>query len=238
MDFFTIILLSSARAFGFMLSLPLGDAVSTLPRLAVSVVLGYALSASSDIPQGASTLLAGVEFAIGYILGYPFRFVTDLADLMGELLDAARGQTLASIIDPLNGPASSDLAAVMRLAACALALYCGALVSGCHALHLSYDMVPAAALPNIELLSSRTLVVASSVVSALAGSFITFVGAFIGVDLVAALCSRVCSHLSFGTLSHLAKFLILVIIAVALLVWWGQEVALFFSREMITAQPL
>lgn len=238
MDLFTSILLASARAFGFMLSLPLGDAVSTLPRLAVSAVLGYALSASSEIPQGASTAFAGMEFAIGYILGYPFRFVTDLSDLVGELLDAARGQTLASIVDPLNGPSASDLAAVMRLAACALALYCGALVSGSHALQLSYEMLPAGALPHVELLSARTLAVAGSVVSALAGAFVTFVGAFIGVDLIAVLCSRVCSHLSFGTLSQLAKFLILVFIGVALLVTWGHEVALFFSRKMISALPL
>jgi hypothetical protein len=98
--------------------------------------------------------------------------------------------------------------------------------------------MPPASIPGLEELSARALAFGAAVVGALGGAFVTFVGAFVAVDLIAALCARVCNHFSFGTVSHLAKLVALVVVGVVLFISWGEEVVGFLSRKMVTAEPL
>lgn len=238
MEISSQLVLASARTFGFMVSMPFGDAVSTLPRLLLSVILGAATTAQVADSSEASLLFVVGELAVGYVLGYPFRFVIDLADLLGELLDAARGQTVASIVDPLNGPSASDLAAILRLAGCALALHSGALTSGCHALQVSYSVIPISTFASLDLLSARVLSSSFALVGSLASTFVIFVGSFIVIDGVAALCAKVCNGLSFSTVAHLGKLIACAVLALISAYVWGNEVLTYFADAMLDVEPL
>lgn len=238
MDTAAYLMMASARTFGFMVSMPFGDAVSTMPRLFVSVILGSALTDGAGSMAEGGGMLVGREVAIGYILGYPFRFVTDVADLMGELLDAARGQTIASIMDPLNGPTASDLATIVRIAACALALHLGALSSGCRVLQLSYEVLPPSLCFDLLEISKRALANSGAFVGALLSAFISFVASFLAIDIIAAISARVCSHISFATVAQATKLLVLVGLGVLSMACWREEILSFFVGHVFTLSAL
>jgi type III secretory pathway component EscT len=224
-----VLAMTGARSFGFVLSLPLGEAMPVLSRLFLAVLIGAALAGPSFAVADSDFLLVGREFVIGYLLGYPFRFVTDIAEFFGELLDVARGQTIASIIDPLNGPSCSDLAAILRAWTCAIALQAGVLVSGCSALRRSFFALPPT--KHIEMTGWSAAVLKDSylLLEDLFLTFTLFVAAFVGIDLIAGLGAKVCSQLSFGTVGHLAKFMVLLFIGALSILYWEGEMVRFLS---------
>lgn len=217
------LLVPCTRAFAFVLSLPIADAVPGFPRFFIALLVGTALPDSDWGSSDGELILVGRELVIGYLLGYPFRFVSDISECLGELLDTARGQTIGSINDPLNGPSGSDLAVLLRCAACALALQGGALAFGVQALRVSLEILPPCHTLNLFAASRQVQLHCSEMLFALSTSFIIFVAAFAMVDVVAALCSRVCTHVSFSTTTQLAKFLTLIALTALSVVYWQGE---------------
>jgi type III secretory pathway component EscT len=215
----------TARCFGALAVLPGGDVLSVVPRLLLAVLLAAVMQQQhpdTGLTLGPAMLLR--ELGIGAALALPCRFAADIGEMLGELLDTARGQTVSSILDPMQGQAFSDLSAVLRTAFVAAVVHCGGLRAGCVALQRSYAVIPAAnsveltahgvsevllgSLPRILLLGSEALMVTG-----------VWLGAFVLIDVVAGLCARTCQGLSFATLSHLFKFLALMLMAAVVFDW-------------------
>jgi type III secretion protein T len=198
----------SLRAFGFLLALPFGDALNTFPRFFLAVGLGFVSVRVIDQPSDVQGISLIFEFVIGFLLGAPLRFVVDVSESIGEVIDTARGQTISAVIDPLHGQGSSDLSVLAKSGSLFFALVSGALEISLRgftevarvippgALSLSDGFVRAFSRSGIVIISEG-LMVAS-----------VWLGAFILVDLVCALASRLASGLSFTQTSGMVKMVI------------------------------
>jgi flagellar biosynthesis protein FliR len=107
------------------MALPLGDSVSWFPRLFLSGALSIALLPAVQHPADVTPYAVLSNLLVGFLLGAPLKLVVDVAEMCGELLDVARGQTVAAVNDPLNNPTSSDLATVARIGVTVLAIQWG-----------------------------------------------------------------------------------------------------------------
>jgi len=196
---------TSARIFGLFVGLPLGDALQTLPRLFISVLLALALGDSCKVSEYSSLLFLIPEFITGLIIAAPVRFLTESAEMFGELLDTARGQTIGSIVDPLNQQQSSDMAAFSRLVVLILSIQLGLLDRAVIAAAESYKVLQAGALFSSKMdLMSVALSGVSVVGIALRFSAVWLV-AYLLTDIASALLAKVSHGLNFTTTATLLK---------------------------------
>jgi flagellar biosynthesis protein FliR len=130
------------RCFGFILSLPFGEALQSFPRFFLAAGLAAALYSAAVVSSDVTPLSLIFNFAIGFMLGAPLRFVVDMSEMIGELIDTARGQTIASVIDPLHGQGGSNLAIISKSGAIACALSLGALEVSLGGLARSLQVIP------------------------------------------------------------------------------------------------
>ena len=204
------------RCFGFIVSLPLGDALSTVPRLFVALAFAIALSTHAHISGDIHPTSFIFEFVIGFILGAPLRFVADVAEMVGELLDTARGQTISSVIDPLHGQGVSDLATLAKVAATALAIWGGGLNVAVEALATSYSVVPVGHLAVDESLTRSVLKTGLFFLEEGLRISAVWMAAFLLIDIGCALAARLASGLSFcqagGVVKMVTTFLLLLVL--------------------------
>jgi type III secretion protein T len=195
----------------------LGEALSTFPRFLIAVGLSLVISPSLAVEGEISSLSLLTEFVIGFVLGAPLRFVADMSEMIGELLDTARGQTISAVLDPLQGHGGSDLATLAKLSSVAVALMCGALEVVVRALDRSVEVVP---LGSSAFEPSLLRGVARS------GAFLlgegmrvcaVWVGAFLLIDVTCSLLSRVVSGLAFTQTAALLKMLVVFLLLLVFL---------------------
>jgi flagellar biosynthesis protein FliR len=205
------------RCFGFILSLPFGEALQNFPRFFLAAALAAALFSAAVVPSDVTPLSLMFNFAIGFMLGAPLRFVVDMSEMIGELIDTARGQTIASVIDPLNGQGGSNLATISKSGAIACALSLGALEVSLGGLARSVQVIPLGIL-HIDESFAQGLARSLSfiIVEGLRVSAV-WMGAFLLIDIVCAFCSRLLPGLSFiqagGVIKMVVTFLLVVVLA-------------------------
>lgn len=202
----------ACRCFGCLVSLPLGEALSTFPRFLLAVGLSFVICPSIAGESDISALSLLTEFVIGFVLGAPLRFVADISEMIGELLDTARGQTISAVLDPLQGHGGSDLATVAKLSSVVVALMCGALEVVVRALARSVEVVP---LGSSAFEPSLLRGVARSVVFLLGEGMrvcAVWVGAFLLIDIICSVLSRVVSGLAFTQTAALLKMLVVLLL--------------------------
>jgi flagellar biosynthesis protein FliR len=193
------------RSLGFLLSLPFGELLGILPRFFLAVGLGFILQPLCPTLGDITGETFILEFVIGFILGAPLRLLSDLSEMLGELIDSARGQTISAVLDPLSGQGVSDLATVVRSAAVVIAVCGGALEISVLGLadsvrHASPGTVQISPFTFQEVLS----VGGNVVLKGLQMSGVWF-GAFLMIEVMCAITSRVMTGLSFSQTSHLLK---------------------------------
>lgn len=132
----------TARTFGMLISLPTGDGLQTLPRLFIAVCFACALAPAMPVSPEFSLFQLAPEFIIGLLIAAPIRFMAEAGEMFGELIDTARGQTIGSVVDPLNGQQGSDMATIVRLAIVTFAIHLGAFDHCVEALKHSYTVLP------------------------------------------------------------------------------------------------
>lgn len=206
----------SFRCFGFILSLPFGEALNTFSRFLLAVGLGVALVPLASGSVDLSPLSLVVEFAIGCALGAPLRFLADVSEMVGELIDTARGQTISSVIDPLHGQGTSDLAVIMKNGAVVLALSLGALEVSLGGLTRSFQAIPLGAIfSDASFARGLTRSLSFLLIEGLRVCAV-WMGAFLMIDLCCALAARLLSGLSFAQsaaiLKMLATFILLMVV--------------------------
>jgi len=198
----------SARILGMFLGLPLGDALPGMPRLFVSILFAFALGSSARVSECSSWLVLIPEFFAGIIIAAPIRFLTESAEMFGELLDTSRGQNIGSIVDPLNQQQSSDMATFSRLVVLNLSIHLGLFDRAIRAVWDSYEVLPAGALfsPNIDLLS---LAIGSVSVVGIALRFsVVWLVAYLMTDIASALLAKVSHGLNFTSLAAILKMVL------------------------------
>lgn len=207
----------AARCFGMAVCLPFGESMQQLPRLCVALAWGWSLAGRVSVEAELSALSCVWEFAVGALLAAPLRLLSDSAELFGELLDTARGQTVSAVIDPLGGQSSSDLAAICRAAAVAVAIHLGALEFTLRELAASYELFPLGA-PWLGIEGARDLLRWSiSILSAVLGVSGLWLAGFLMVDIVVAAAARLVRGVQFSSLGSIAKGLVTFALLAALL---------------------
>ncbi len=214
---------TAARIFGVLVCLPIGDALQLLPRLLISLCFGIALSS----PLNPQTVLQWhtplTEFMIGLILAAPIRMFADVAELLGELIDTARGQTIGSVLDPLNGQQVSDMAGILRVGATVLVILVGGFDRVIEEVSASYTYLPLgqAAVPEGMLCSILHKGVA--LVSSACALSSVWLLVYLLSDLAAALLSKVSPGLSFVSSASVVK-MVLTIILLLNLAWHPRQI--------------
>ena len=205
------------RCFGFIISLPFGEALHTLPRFFLAAGLSASLCPVAIVSEEVTSLALIFNFAIGFMLGAPLRFVADVSEMIGELIDTARGQTLSSVIDPLHGQGGSDLAIIAKNGAVVCAISFGALEVSLGGLLRSCEVIP---LGIVHIDESFAQGLARSLSFVVIEGFrvcAVWMGAFLLIDIVCAFCSRLLSGLSFtqagGVVKMVVTFLLVVVLA-------------------------
>lgn len=207
----------AARCFGVFICLPFGETMNTVPRVCLSVAWGVALRNSVAPHNDLSALSCLWEFASGVLVGAPLRLVPDVAEMVGELIDSARGQTIASVNDPLGSQVSSDLASVCRTGVVALAVHLGAFEVMLKELRASYQIFPLGTpwvgIGYAESLAHWSIALAGSAF----GIASAWLASFLMVDIVAASAARLVKGLQFSLIASAVKCLLTFILLRALL---------------------
>jgi type III secretion protein T len=205
------------RCFGFIISLPFGEALNNVPRFFLAVGLSAALYPVATVSDEVTSLALIFNFALGFMLGAPLRFIADVSEMIGELIDTARGQTLSSVIDPLHGQGGSDLAIIAKNGAVVCAISFGALEVSLGGLVRSCQVIP---LGVVHIDQSFAQGFARSLSFVVIEGFrvcAVWMGAFLLIDIVCAFCSRLLSGLSFtqagGVVKMVVTFLLVVVLA-------------------------
>jgi flagellar biosynthesis protein FliR len=205
---FSPLIAASLRSFGCMLALPVGDALTTVPRFFLSVGVGYLVWQRGVPSEDVGAIGFLFEFMIGFLIGAPLRAIADVSEMVGELIDTARGQTIAAVNDPLSGQGASDLAVIAKVGATVIALWFGALEVVLHGISQSFLSIPLGTL-------SFTAGFAAGVFRCLVHSIGTglqvaavWLSAFFIVDVGCAAASRMITGLSFSQLGGIVKMLV------------------------------
>jgi flagellar biosynthetic protein FliR len=198
-----------ARCFGLIVGLPLGDAVTSLPRLGLALGLGVAVAPAVQVSAGLSPLALVFEFVVGLLLAAPLRVLAELSEACGELIDTARGQTVAAIQDPLNGPSVSDMATLLRVAVVTVALQYGGLTSSVEALSVSYSALPAGGVSDPSELARAVFAHGSELLAALVSGCAIWLTAFLVIDLGCACVARLARGIQCVQLGATLKLLVM-----------------------------
>lgn len=208
----------SARIFGILVCLPLGDTLQSLPRLFIALCFGLALSQQhSSLVEHLMWYHVPTEFIIGAVLAMPIRVLAESADMLGELLDTARGQTIGSINDPLNGTHASDMASLFRLGAVALVIHLGGIEHTIGAVRASYTYLPVGLLTTGEEVLPSVFTSCIEITSNVVALSSVWLVAYLISDLACALLARVSQGLSFTSTSTLLKMVVTFLLLMNLL---------------------
>lgn len=210
------------RCFGFIVSLPLGDALSTVPRLFVALAFAMSLSTHAQMSVDLHPAAFIFEFVIGFLLGAPLRFVADVSEMVGELIDTARGQTISSVMDPLHGQGSSDLATLAKVGATALAIWSGGLTIAVDALAHSFSVVPVGHLAVDGSLTRSVLTSGLFLLEEGLRISAVWMAAFLLIDIGCGLAARLASGLSFSQAGGIAKMVTTFLLLIVLLTEGGR----------------
>lgn len=224
------------RCFGFIVSLPLGDVLSTVPRLFVALAFAIALSPQShggDVHPVSFIF----EFVVGFVLGAPLRFVADVSEMVGELIDTARGQTISSVIDPLHGQGNSDLATLSKVGATALAIWSGALNVAVDGLAYSFSVVPVGSVIVDDSLTRGVLKTGLFLLGEGLRISAVWMAAFLLIDMGCALGARLVAGLSFSQTGGVVKMVCTFLLLIVLLTE-GARVSRGRLHELMQVRPV
>lgn len=221
----------TARTFGMLLSLPTGEGLQTLPRLFIAVCFAAALAPLVPAQNGFAIYHVGLEFLIGLLIAVPLRFMAEAAAMFGELIDTARGQTIGSVVDPLNGQQGSDMATLTRLAMITLAIQLGAFERCVEAIAASYDALPIGAALLYEDLLSSILRQGVAIVTVALSFSSTWLVAYLVTDIAAGVMAKVSQGLQFTSTATVVKMIVTFILLMNLLVN-PQEISTFVLKHI------
>lgn len=198
----------TARTFGMLISLPTGDGLQILPRLFIAVCFACALAPTVPVDSGFSMLRLAPEFLIGLVIAAPLRFLAEAAEMFGELIDTARGQTIGSVVDPLNGQQTSDMATITRLAMVTLAIHLGAFDRCVEALKVSYVAVPLGGMLIYDGVLTSILRQGVAIVGVALSLSAVWMAAYVVTDIASGVLAKAIQGLQFTSTATVIKMVL------------------------------
>ncbi|MEX0834450.1 MAG: flagellar biosynthetic protein FliR [Nitriliruptor sp.] len=137
-------LLAMIRVSAFVVATPLlPRSIPVVGRAGVVIVLGFALtSPMADTSVPALFGAAGVNVAVGLLLGFLTGVVLHLFTIAGDALDVTSGLSVAAVFDPLTGDRGAILGRLFPLAAVTIFLAVGGLGALVEGLAASVTAIP------------------------------------------------------------------------------------------------
>jgi flagellar biosynthesis protein FliR len=210
------------RCFGCAISLPLGETLNVFPRFLLAVGLSLLIFPRVGVVEELSSFALLTEFVIGFVLGAPLRFVTDVCEMIGELIDTARGQMVSAVLDPLHGHGSSDLASLAKIASVVVALMCGAVEVVVLTLARSLEVLPLGSPAHDPSLMYGVARSAAFLIGEGMRMCAVWVGAFLLIDIVSSILSRVVTGLTFTQTAAILKMLVVFLLLLVFVTHGGR----------------
>ena len=118
--------------------------------LALAVVCAPVLAAAGPLPDDRLLLLALMlkEVAVGLALGFAMALVFRGAEAAGDLIDTARGQSMAELLDPATREQRSPMGTLYGLLAVAIFLLAGGHLMALEAIFAAFEAVPVNEFPT------------------------------------------------------------------------------------------
>lgn len=213
---------SFLRALGFLALLPCGyDVMGPLRRVALAVLSGMIILESGVALPVQLSVGAGMgELLIGALLAIPMVCIVGGAAVVGELLDAARGESLGSLYDPSFGH-SSSLAVVARNLAWGTLVVSGAFIVSAEILVSSAFVVPLGSASVLAPYGHGILSVGSEVFGQTLRCAAPWIGLCLIIEGAGVLVLRAIPQLSLNNEIFLVKT-----IGIILLFWLTDRSAL------------
>ncbi len=215
-DNLAIIGLVSARIFALLTVLPFDSSINVGRRvfLAICFAVPFVSKDAAEIDFSAGILCR--ELLIGFLVGSPIRILVESAEMFGELIDTGRGQTIGSVMDPLNGQQGSELAKVFRIGALCLFMQIEGLERLIEAVGASVTWIPMASSAQQTdgaryLLRSGVHFVATTLSLSAA-----WLASFLLVDTFLAAIARVSQGFSFSSVSVWLKSVVTAVLLINL----------------------
>ena len=227
----------AARTFGMLVSLPTGDGLQTLPRLFIAVCFACALAPAIPMVSEISVYRLAPEFLIGLLIAAPLRFLAEASEMFGELIDTARGQTIGSVVDPLNGQQGSDMATIMRLAMVVLAIHLGAFDRCVEAVKGSYVVLPLGGPLIYESILSSVLKQGVAIISVALSFSSVWLVAYLVTDIATGVMAKVAQGLQFTSTATVIKMILTFILFMNLCAN-PSEICAFIMQHTRTAVGL
>ena len=198
----------TARLFGLLIALPLEASVRSVPRLflAVCFALPFVEGSLTEVDFSMWHLL--VEFFIGFLVGAPVRFLVESSEMLGEIIDTGRGQTIGSVMDPLNGQQGSELAKVFKMGALVLSIHAGGLDYVISAIGATLAPFPVSSNPLESPIPGSVLRAGFILIGAVVTLSGVWLAAFLVVDTVTAVLAKASQGLSFSSTGPWLKMVV------------------------------
>jgi flagellar biosynthesis protein FliR len=207
----------AARIFGALVGLPISDGLQLLPRLFLAICFALPLAQSLPVTPVQSVSALVVDFLIGFIVVVPSRVMAEAGGMFGEVVDTARGQTIGSILDPLQGQQGSDLATIVRLGVIVMVVWLAGIEAALGLVCETFTIkVPASILLNAEGLLSVIRMGCLLAGASLQLASMWLLG-FLIIDLGCGLLAKVAVGLSFSSSAQLLKLVITFVLLLNLL---------------------
>lgn len=188
------------RAVGFLALLPLGDRLGgSVRKIVLALMLAFVCIGNADQKVVVSGFGVVTEFLVGLVLCLPCALLINCSEMLGEMFDTGRGQTIGSIYDPLTGSSSSVMSRFARYYVWAVLLAAGGfeyLIGGFAA---SFQVLPVASLPfdALAAFGGRMMSLILQMLSGLLIVYLSWAILYLLVDTAAAFWARVMPQVPF-----------------------------------------
>lgn len=194
------------RALGFIAIFPCGYDLVGVPRRIGIALLGalLILESGADPPSELGVVQGASEFLFGLLLALPLACVVEGGAVLGELLDAARGESLGSLYDPSFGY-NSPLGAMIRNLVWGSVVISGAIVATAEIVVSSVHEVPLGVGIGLREIGEGMLATGSALFGVAVRCAAPWVGFFLVVECAGIVVLRLLPQLSLSSELFLAK---------------------------------
>lgn len=226
------------RALGLFVILPLGwDLMGLSARITIAAALTFIIATQIPPPDQFTILDVGFEILIGMIMGLPAALLLEGASTVGELFDTLRGQSIATVYEPLQQQVLPLSGTYAKWVLWALLLGSGSILQLSVAIVESFNLVPLGGLSFSDLpaLSAKLLRYLPSILASTFVACLPFACLCVAVELVLAFAAKQLSGVSLCTEGFLVKYLIAIgCVAVTL----DQELMLALGQMALPVNQL
>lgn len=213
----------TARLFGLLVALPLEATLRTLPRLFVALCFALPFVEGVQLQGEFSFIRLALEFFIGFLVGTPIRFLVESSEMLGELVDTGRGQTIGSVMDPLNGEQGSEFAKVFKMGALVLSVQAGGLDMVISTIGATFAPLPVNTNPLATQIPGDILRAGFTLIGAVVTLSGVWFAGFMVIDTFTAVLAKTSQGFSFSSAAPWLK-MVASIILISNLISYPREV--------------